>query len=530
MWARTRTVALVGAVGHVIDVQVDLSNGKIRTAVVGRPDASVNEAVDRCRAAIDNSELYWPTNKRITILLSPADLPKRGTHLDLAIAVGVTVAADENFARERLDDTVLIGELNLDGRLRSVPGVLPMVLAARASGVRRVVVPEPQAGEAALVDGLEVYGVRSLGQALAVLGGGDVPEAPPVDPPTGNPLVSWRGDARLEDVDLRDVRGMADTRFALEVAAVGGHHLLLTGPKGAGKTTLAERLPTILPDLADDEALELSAIYSLAGGLPPGSGVLRRPPFRAPHHTASRSGILGGGTGRVRPGEVSKAHLGVLFLDEFPLLPSDVVEALRQPLESGEITIARGDEDATYPARGMLVLACNPCACGAYHPQARNHGCTCDEVQRRNYRRKVSGPIADRIDITRFVEPAKPYERNDPIEVPESSAEVRARVERARARQAHRYAATPWRLNRDVPGPVLQQEWPLDPEAQRAVDTEVYGGRLSRRGATRVHRLAWSVADLHGVERPGPRQLEIALRLRNAQPLDLAMLDRGSAA
>jgi magnesium chelatase family protein len=347
-----------------------------------------------------------------------------------------------------------------------------------------------------------------------------------VEPPTGNPLVSWRGDNRLDDVDLSDVRAMADPRFALEVAAVGGHHLLMTGPKGAGKTTLAERLPTILPDLSDDEALELTAVYSLAGGLPPGSGVMRRPPFRAPHHTASRAGILGGGTGRVRPGEVSKAHLGVLFLDEFPLLPSDVVEALRQPLESGDITIARGDEEATYPARGMLVLACNPCACGAYHPHVRDNACICDEVKRRSYRRKISGPIADRIDITRFVEPARPHELNDRFEVPESSAAVRARVEAARARQRDRYAGTPWRLNRDVPGPVLREAWPLDRAAQRQLDAEVYGGLLTRRGATRVHRVAWSVADLHAVDRPGLPEIDVALRLRKGDPLDLQMLRR----
>jgi magnesium chelatase family protein len=526
MWARTRTVALVGAIGHLIDVQVDLSNGKIRTAVVGRPDAAVNEAVDRCRAAVDNSDLYWPTSKRITILLSPADLPKRGTHLDLAIAVGVVAAADEHFPNEALEDVVLVGELDLDGRLRAVRGVLPMVLAARASGLRRVIVPEPHAAEAGLVDDLEVFGVRSLGQALAVLAGREVPEAPPVAPPTGNPLVTWRGDGRLDDVDLADVRGLLDARYALEVAAVGGHHLLLTGPKGAGKTTLAERLPTILPDLGDDEALELTAVYSLAGGLPPGSGVLRRPPFRAPHHTASRTGILGGGTGRVRPGEVSKAHLGVLFLDEFPLLPNDVVEALRQPLESGEITIARGEEEATYPARGMLVLACNPCACGGYHPQRHRDACTCDEVARRTYRRKISGPIADRIDITRFVEPAGPHEVADRFEVPESSAVVRARVAAARDRQHARYAGTPWRLNRDVPGPDLRQGWPLADSAQQDLDRAVYGGHLTRRGATRVHRLAWSVADLRAVARPGPTEVEIALRLRRGDPLDLRMLDR----
>jgi magnesium chelatase family protein len=227
---------------------------------------------------------------------------------------------------------------------------------------------------------------------------------------------------------------------------------------------------------------------------------------------------------------VSKAHLGVLFLDEFPLLPSDVVEALRQPLESGEITIARGDEEATYPARGMLVLACNPCPCGEYHPYNRDNQCRCSELKRREYRRKISGPIADRIDITRFVEPLKDHEANDPIEVPESSATVRARVTAARRRQLQRYADTPWRLNSHVPGPALRNTWPLDPSATRRLDSEVYGGLLTRRGATRVHRVAWSVADLRQVAVPGDEELEIALRLRKATPLELVMLARGDAA
>jgi len=524
MWASTRTVSLQGAVGHVIDVQVDVSQGQIAVNLVGRPDAAINEARDRCRAAIENSAFHWPTSRRITILLSPADLPKRGPHFDLAIAVGVLAAGEVQFPRGALDDVVLIGELTLDGRLRCVPGVLPMVMSASARGINRVIVPEPQVSEAALVPGVEAYGVRSLRQVVALLMGEEVPEAPPVEPPTGQLLLSWRGEARLEDVDLVDVLGMEDARFALEVAAVGGHHLLLTGPKGAGKTTLAERLPTILPDLTREESLELTAIHSLCGALPPGTPVLTRPPFRAPHHSASRAGILGGGSGRVRPGEVSKAHLGVLFLDEFPLLPSDIVEALRQPLESGEITIARGDEDATYPAAGMLVLAANPCPCGEFHPYQRDDRCTCGEVKRRDYRRKLSGPIADRIDITRFVEPVKPHELGDRLAQPESSATVLARVTAARERQRVRYDGTPWRLNAHVPGPLLRESWPLGPAAATRLDQAVYGGSLTRRGATRVHRVAWSVADLRGLDQPRLDELEVALRLRSGTPLDLAMI------
>jgi magnesium chelatase family protein len=405
MLATARTVSLQGAVGHVVDVQVDLSAGQVAIVLVGRPDASISEGRERCRAAVLNSGFEWPSSRRVTILLSPTDVPKRGPHFDLAMAVAVLVANKVRVPEAALSSSVLVGELSLDGRVRCVPGVLPMVMAAAAHGITRVVVPEPQAGEAALVDGVEVYGVRSLAQAVAVLRGDEIPEAPPVEPLTGESLLSWRGEDRREAVDLADVIGMADARYAVEVAAAGAHHLMLTGSKGAGKTTLAERLPTILPLLDRKQSLELTAIHSLCGALPAGAPVLTAPPFRAPHHTASRSGILGGGTGRVHPGEVSKAHHGVLFLDEFPLLPGDIVEALRQPLESGEITIARGDDEATYPAGGMLVLACNPCPCGEYSTRSRDHKCQCSELKRRAYRLKISGPIADRIDITRIVEP-----------------------------------------------------------------------------------------------------------------------------
>lgn len=522
MFATARTVSLQGALGHVIDVQVDVSPGMVGTSLVGRPDASISEARDRCRSAVDNSGYAWPTTRRITILLSPADLPKRGSHFDLAIAIGVLVAGDPDFDAAVLDDWVFVGELTLDGRVRAVAGVLPMVMAAASRGIGRVIVPEPHVREAALVPGVEVSGVRSLRQAVAVLTGSEeIPGAPPVEPISGEALLSWRGERRLEEVDLADLLGLADARYALEVAAAGGHHLMLTGPKGAGKTSLAERLPTILPDLTAAESLELTAIHSLAGTLPAGAPLMSRPPFRAPHHSASRAGILGGGTGRVRPGEVSKAHLGVLFLDEFPLLPSDVSEALRQPLESGEITIARGDEEATFPARGMVVLAANPCPCGNYSSANRDHDCHCRETQRRDYRRKLSGPIADRIDITRQVEPLTDRQHGpDPILPPETSAAVLARVVRARERQADRYQGHGWRLNAHAPGPLLRGRWPLTEEAAARLDAEVYAGHLTRRGATRVHRLAWSVADLRDLDRPGLDELDVALRLRTGEPLE----------
>lgn len=522
-FATAHTISLQGALGHLIDVQADVSSGVVGTTVVGRPDVSLNEARDRCRMAVQNSGQPWPATRRVTILLSPADLLKRGTHFDLAIAVAVLAAAGE-LPEAALRDTLFLGELTLSGGLRAVPGVLPMTMAGSARGMRRVFVPETQAREAAMVPGMAVLGMRSLAQVVAELRGEEVPAAPPVAPMSGSRLLSWRGQGRLEDLDLSDLQGLADARYAVEVAAAGGHHLMLSGPKGAGKTTLAERIPGVLPDLTPEEALELTAIHSLAGALEPGDALLTRPPFFGPHHDASKASLLGGGSGRVRPGEISRAHGGVLFLDEFPLFAADVIEALRQPLESGEVTIARGQETATFPARGMVVLACNPCPCGDYHPHARENRCVCTEVRRRDYRRRLTGPIVDRIDITRHVLPVRPHEARDPFCTPEPSAVVQARVTAARERQSVRFEGRAWRLNAHAAGPALLREWPLTASAQRLLEDEIYAGHLSRRGATRVHRLAWTVADLRGVDRPDVEEFDTALRLRTGEPLPLASL------
>ena len=305
---------------------------------------------------------------------------------------------------------------------------------------------------------------------------------------------------------MADVIGIPDARYAVEVAAAGGHHLMLTGPKGSGKTTLAERIPGLLPDLTDDESLELTAVHSLAGALPPGAARLTPAAFRAPHHSASRTGILGGGTGRVRPGEVSKAHLGVLFLDEFPLFPTDVVEALREPLEAGEISISRGEEDATYPARTMFVFACNPCRCGDYHPYSRDHDCTCGEVKRREYRAQDLRPDRrpDRHHPLRRAHAASddtlPFERRE--------TERRDPRPGRRPRASGSGSATPACPGGSTctrPGPSCASAGRSTTPAMARLDAEVYAGRLTRRGAVRVHRVAWSVADLAGVDRPGAR-------------------------
>lgn len=530
MYACARTVTVQGATAHLVDVQVDVAPGMVGTTLIGRPDTAVSEARERCRSAVNRSGYRWPATRRVTILLSPADLPKRGSHFDLAIALGVLCASDDDLHPDLLDGWVFLAELSLDGRVRCVPGVLPMVLAARQQGYRRVMVPEPQLAEARMVGDIEVYGIRSLAQAIAILRGDPPPEAPPVELESGAPLMVLASESRIEELDFADVVGMSDARFALEVAAAGGHHVLLIGPKGAGKTTLAERVPSILPDLSPAAAFELTTVHSLCGSLTAGADLLVRPPFRAPHHSASRAGILGGGSGRVVPGELSKAHHGVLFLDEFTLLPRDITEALRQPLESGAITIARGDEEATFPAEAMVLLAANPCPCGEYGSSDPAKPCQCPTVRLRDYRSRLTGPMIDRIDVTRSVTPLASQQIADPMAIREGSEAIRQRVAAARERQRDRYEGERWSTNGWAPGSALTDRWPMTPDAMATLDQLIYAGKLTRRGATRVHRLAWTIADLRCVDQPGIEELEVARRLRAAETLDSSMLWRDNQA
>lgn len=527
--ATARTITLAGVSGHLVDVEVDVAQGLVGTNLVGRPDTAINDARERCRTAISNVHLTWPATRRVTILLSPADLPKRGPQFDLAIAVGV-LAATGQVPDVLLDDTVFLGELGLSGQLRPLPAALPMVMAAARSGARRVVVPQTQWAEASLVPGVEVFGLRSLEQVVGWLRGDAVPDAAPVVPRAGARLIQWRGDDRLSHLDLADLEGLAEERLALEVAAAGGHHLLLKGPKGAGKTSLAERLPGLLPDLSIAESLEVTAIRSLERALGPDAGLVTRPPFTAPHHRSSLQSVVGGGNGVVRPGEISKAHCGVVLLDEFPLFARDVLDALRQPLESGEVTIARGDEIATFPAQALFVLACNPCACGNY---AAGSGvaydrCVCDERVRREYRRRLEGPAIDRIDIVREVVPCHDGWRGKADDPPEDTATVRDRVARARLLQADRFEGRPWRLNAQVPAARLRDTWPLPESGRARLDEALRAGALTRRGAIRVHRMAWTLADLAGPPVPVPDDVDVAVRLRTGQPLDSWMLRRAS--
>lgn len=500
---RTRAAGLVGLAGHVVEVEAHLASALPAFVLVGLPDASLAEARDRVRAAVGSTGLTWP-NRRVTVNLSPAGLPKSGPAFDLAVAVAVLAAA-EQLDPARAARTLHLGELGLDGRLRPVRGVLPAVAAAVAAGVRDVVVPEADAAEAALVPGARVVGCRSLAEVVHRHGGSvQVPDVAPVGRRSGSAR------ARAVPGDLADVIGQAEARVAVEVAAAGAHHLLLVGPPGAGKTMLASRLPGLLPDLGEAEAVEVTAVHSVAGTFDPADGLVRRPPFEDPHHTATPASIVGGGSGTPRPGAASRAHRGVLFMDEAPEFPAAVLQTLRQPLEHGELVIHRAAGSARYPARFQLVLAANPCPCG--RALGTGLACTCTSLERRRYFGKISGPLLDRVDVQVEVPAVARGDLSGPQE--ESTAVVAVRVAAARAAQGLRWAGSPWRVNGEVPGRVLRERLGADPGLLAPIDLAVDAGRLTLRGADRVLRLAWTVADLAGRAAPDRNDMGFAVSLR----------------
>jgi magnesium chelatase family protein len=499
-YARVLCVGLVGMTGHVIEVEADLSPGLPAVVLTGLPDTALHEARDRVRAAVVNSGQAWP-NRRITVNLLPAALPKQGSAFDLAIAAAMLAGAGE-LPAAALDGKVVLGELGLDGAVRSVRGVLPMVAAASAAGLRDVIVPLGNAREATVVPGMTVRAVDSLRRLVAFLRR----DEPLLEPPPLEPLPPPAGP------DLADVAGQELGRYGLEVAAAGGHHMALFGAPGAGKTMLAERLPSILPELDDAAALEVTALHSIAGVLPPDGRLVRRPPFQAPHHTASSAALVGGGSGLARPGALSLAHRGVLFLDEAAEIATATLQALRQPLETGRVVLARARGTAEYPARVQLVLAANPCPCAS--PAGDQH-CTCPPPVRRRYLAKLSGPLLDRIDIRLTLAPLTAAQLTTSSVPATSSAVVAERVATARAAAARRWSSDGWRVNAEVPGPVLRRApWRLP-----AVDTAVLRqsldkGLLSARGFDRVLRLAWTIADLDGTDRPGRSEVSEAIQLR----------------
>jgi magnesium chelatase family protein len=521
--ATTRAVAVVGVRGHLVEVEADLSPGVPSFVLVGLPDASLHESRDRVRAAMVNSHQRWPpTTRRLTINLSPASLPKRGSSFDLAIALAV-LAADRVVPPAVVADAVLLGELGLDGRVRPVRGVLPAVLAACEAGVESVVVPAANAAEAALVPGMRVTGVRSLAQLIALARGEPVPleleavgiEVPDARSSRADADAAADGVADPARLDLADVLGQADARAMIEVAAAGGHHLLMVGPPGAGKTMLAERLPGLLPPLDRAAAIDVTAVHSVAGTLPSGSPLVTRPPFQAPHHTASVAAIVGGGSTHIRPGAASLAHRGVLFMDEAPEFAPAVLDALRQPLESGEICVARLAAQVRFPARFQLVLAANPCPCG--QSVVRGRDCMCSPMAKLRYFGRLSGPLLDRVDLRREMRPATRRELRADRGLAESTAVVAERVLAARERMTGRLAGTPWLANAEVPGHAMRRDWPLPWDVVAAAERELDRGNLTARGVDRVLRVAWTIADLAGRDGPGADEVAMALRYRGVE-------------
>ncbi len=496
------SVALSGIDGVPVEVEAAKGGGLPRTLLVGLPDKALSEAKDRVKAAVAAEGLPYPP-QLVTINLSPASLPKMGSHYDVAIAVAA-MAAEGGVRPGLLSRTVLLGELSLDGRVRRVRGVLPALLAAARAGFDHAIVPTGQQDEASLVPGLTVWAAGRLQEVALILNG------KPVDNPTESADPSWLPAEDRTDghADLSDVIGHADGRFALEVAASGRHHLFLHGAPGVGKTMLASRLPSILPDLTLDESVEVSAVHSLAGWRL--DGLVTRPPFADPHHTVTPVALVGGGSGELRPGEISLAHRGVLFLDEAPDF-GPKLDALRTPLEGGWITVNRARASARLPARFLLVLAANPCPCGMHGVAGAE--CRCDAVKVRRYQDRLSGPIMDRIDLRHHMTGVNRLLADLGESAPEPSSTVLQRVLEARDRQARRLRGTPWSTNGEIPGPYLRRHLPL-PQDLGALNNALERGQLSMRGVDKVLKVAWTLTDMSGRDVPGGREVRAALQLR----------------
>ena len=502
MLARMDSCAVLGIDAHLVQTQVDIGSGMPKVIIVGLPDPAVQESRERVASAVRNSNFSFPAS-RVTVNLAPADIRKEGPAFDLPIALGV-LAATEQIVNEDMDKLVAVGELSLDGSVRPIAGVLPIALAARKAGCAGLIVPADNAAEATVVEGLSVYPVRTLWEAAEVVAKPERREAAP----------STVGDWHLAEpgypIDFSEVKGQPHVKRALEVAAAGGHNLVMVGPPGAGKTMLAMRLPTILPPLTMEEALEVTKVYSISGKVPAGTGLLTIRPFRSPHHTISAAGLAGGGT-IPKPGEVSLAHHGVLFLDELPEFNRDALEGLRQPLEDGIVNISRVAGTAEFPARLMLVAALNPCPCGYYMDATKS--CTCSITKIRRYLQRISGPLLDRVDIQIEV----PRLKRDELLTPangEPSKALRERVRRAREVQAGRFADTNILCNAHMRPREIKRFCPISDEVRSFLSNAIDQLGLSARAFDRVVKLSRTIADLFEADQIGPQHVAEAIQYR----------------